>query len=667
MLTKEEIRLLSFPEITEEIKTIAEKNASKIYNHMVWTICITHEMVKDVNLINFFYTDHEGNVGLRYRFFFEKNAVMTQDFTKNPKGEIKESHVINMLDRKLVYYNLQCINSKKEKQLEKTLKAMLGAKKTDKYSVSRLLSEHSWRLRTFHINENKKKKKLIRDKLMSYAKPLPSSFEETVRKACSDAQRAFYNKKKGIFKCTGCNQEHKLPADAKKNNLVICPKCKRVIKYIPDGLYKYQKDEATAAYIQAMDKGRLMVRYFNIQVSFNAALEQQYKFSECIRTVIDFNNRTVNDFEWYWSGNHDDTFDWVPPRPNMYSSDGFHYGFYKGKVHKRGLIAQYRKAGVEKLLSNYEEVTEQFVKRDRGGDSVYKEIRYLEKLCKYPQLERLTKCKLWEMAYFYYRDDYYDMYRSKCDEGLIDYKETSLQKAFGVTADVYRDIVKYNLNHSQVMTVIKAHSHDEHQLRSVTEILDSLGYFADRTDEVMQFTKDEEKKMRVYIANNNTNASTYFDYINWARELEYDMKSEVVLFPKHFKEAHDDAMLKIRTKSQEKDIAKVNKLLPVLHKIFDYIDESAGYMIMAPKDGKDIINEGHKLHHCVGGYLDKVAKGKTVILFVRKLKNPDKPFVTVEVSPETHCIGQVSAFANAEAPKDVKAFLEKYKKKIAIA
>ena len=44
--------------------------------------------------------------------------------------------------------------------------------------------------------------------------------------------------------------------------------------------------------------------------------------------------------------------------------------------------------------------------------------------------------------------------------------------------------------------------------------------------------------------------------------------------------------------------------------------------------------EGRKLHHCVGGdnYLSKHNKGTTAILFLRKEKTANTPYITIEIS-----------------------------------
>ena len=47
----------------------------------------------------------------------------------------------------------------------------------------------------------------------------------------------------------------------------------------------------------------------------------------------------------------------------------------------------------------------------------------------------------------------------------------------------------------------------------------------------------------------------------------------------------------------------------------------------------EIVDEGRYLHHCVGGdnYLRKHNDKTTIICFLRAKKNPEEPFITVEL------------------------------------
>lgn len=62
-----------------------------------------------------------------------------------------------------------------------------------------------------------------------------------------------------------------------------------------------------------------------------------------------------------------------------------------------------------------------------------------------------------------------------------------------------------------------------------------------------------------------------------------------------------------------------------------YQEIGTNFEIIVPEKPLDIVHEGASLHHCVAGYVDKVASGKTTILFLRKASEPLKSFYTIEV------------------------------------
>ena len=71
--------------------------------------------------------------------------------------------------------------------------------------------------------------------------------------------------------------------------------------------------------------------------------------------------------------------------------------------------------------------------------------------------------------------------------------------------------------------------------------------------------------------------------------------------------------------------------------------------VRVPVDGNDIIAEGAKLSHCVGGYAAKHANGRTTILFIRKKTDPDTPYFTLEIDVETGKIRQCYGYKNRES------------------
>ena len=55
------------------------------------------------------------------------------------------------------------------------------------------------------------------------------------------------------------------------------------------------------------------------------------------------------------------------------------------------------------------------------------------------------------------------------------------------------------------------------------------------------------------------------------------------------------------------------------------------YTVVIPTKGQDIVEEGQKMHHCVGGYVNSVVEGNDYIVFIRHKDTPDVPYITCEV------------------------------------
>lgn len=85
---------------------------------------------------------------------------------------------------------------------------------------------------------------------------------------------------------------------------------------------------------------------------------------------------------------------------------------------------------------------------------------------------------------------------------------------------------------------------------------------------------------------------------------------------------------------------RLNKLAAKLYdqrkEKFEYVDDN--FSIVIPEEMNKITKEGVYLHHCVGGYISRVAEGRTNILFLRKNENIDIPFFTIEVNNHNEII-----------------------------
>ena len=119
------------------------------------------------------------------------------------------------------------------------------------------------------------------------------------------------------------------------------------------------------------------------------------------------------------------------------------------------------------------------------------------------------------------------------------------------------------------------------------------------------------------------------DYIDAARILEYDLNSEVVIFPKELEAAHDQATATFSAINNEKLASAQKEMLEKYYKRYSF--EFGDWLIRPADSAEEIIKEGKLLEHCVGGYADRYIKGTVIILFLRAKCAPDKPLVTIEM------------------------------------
>ena len=84
-----------------------------------------------------------------------------------------------------------------------------------------------------------------------------------------------------------------------------------------------------------------------------------------------------------------------------------------------------------------------------------------------------------------------------------------------------------------------------------------------------------------------------------------------------------------------------------------------GMKIVVPEVLSDLIVDGKIQHTCVGGYMERVAKGKTDVVFVRREGDLDVPYITMEIHNQE--IFQARGKDNRMPDEAGKAFIEAFK------
>lgn len=136
-------------------------------------------------------------------------------------------------------------------------------------------------------------------------------------------------------------------------------------------------------------------------------------------------------------------------------------------------------------------------------------------------------------------------------------------------------------------------------------------------------------------------ARTYFDYLNMRQVLGYDMDNTVYLMPRDLNEAHRKMVEECNREEMDQRIREVQRRFPQIKKHYrrlrkKFYYEDGEFVIRPARDAGEIVEEGRILHHCVGGdnYLKKHNEGVTTILFLRSVKDPEIPYITVEIETE---------------------------------
>ena len=154
------------------------------------------------------------------------------------------------------------------------------------------------------------------------------------------------------------------------------------------------------------------------------------------------------------------------------------------------------------------------------------------------------------------------------------------------------------------------------------------------------------------------------DYWRIAKRTGYDMTDEHVRFPKNLMREHDRLVEEERIRHEEelkKEREELNKKLledfRKRSKEFSKFNWSrGGLLIRLCEAPEELEEEGKRLHHCVANYKKTHATGNSVIFFIRKKKEPDTPYFTLQLNIDTLTVNQNRGNCNCNRTKQVEKF-----------
>lgn len=516
-----------------------------------------------------------------------------------------------------------------------------------------------------------------------YVMPFDDDFKSYCRKKFDKAgKHIMWYKRKGRyadFECSACgaeyrlateygmsyeNQAEKVVATPKQGGISHCEKCGALGKYqarerkIEENLTVYKADSY---------KDGLVIREVSVSQRIRKGEKESYDYDEATRLYIT-PTEEHKDFCIYdgWTREcswHDRNLS------GMYS-----YQSAKGFLYEPSLVniknSAFKYCAIDTFLKRYPVA-------DIDG--------YFRAYKRYPQLEYLVKMHLWGLAE--------PLTRSFYNTNNMDMTAVKIEDMLGILKKDIKYLAEYDGNIT-TLYICRLQKQTGQQFEMIyrawlDEIL-SVGYSSHRRYEqliqiaghislkrvINQLAKylgytspDElEGDYPTRISHRlNERAGKYLDYLQMRIELGYELSNNVYSKPHDLDRAHqemvlqaDERRIKEKGMTADKKYQQIPKLQKYLSKIYAYKDDR--YQIVIPKTASDIIEEGHVLHHCVGGdgYLRAHDKQTSTILFLRHSEKPGLRFVTIEIR-KSHIVQWYGAYDKKPEKDEVDKWLVRYK------
>lgn len=687
MVIKRELSKVERPTAAEEMIRLAIRIDKDKYIATAKVIDITGEKIL---LLNFFKRSQliEKKTGAAFRTFISRDDYITQDLT-TARVKWKTGSLRHQLDwwfwnTDRQGHDVSFASDQDYVSAQYYMKRYLKGENPNIWDAIRDFQDEVMENR---LNARHKKETDIIDQKMELVPDNPKNLDKWAHDiAMADKRYLIYQaeskKKTTVGYCTHCKKSIEIDIQAiksKNKKRGMCPSCGSQVTFIPNGYFpKCQRDSKWICLIQKVTVG-IVARYFRVSQEFDRGNNYKEKFSiiELCRTFYECAD------------------------PIEFKIDSYEWDVYKQRGNSRWCPDQnkYNCASAVLYTDNLP---------DALSDSVYQ-------YCALDIYQKKSGCNaipVWMYMRSYLTKNYLEMF-IKC--GLINLTNDIVRgNAYGITTDgkTPAEILKISNKYISILREINGTTGELRLLQQceadtvlpqATDIHEFYKLFGGNDEmlgvinshisisKFMRYMDKQKSKLpkqpkqqcchvgmmsaRDYTREERIQqeykdlGKDWLDYISWCALLRYDLKDLYVLLPPDFKKAHDRVMKEYqayKNEQERKQQAVIMKLIKDALKAAEGIPammmKSKGLMIVLPKSGEEIKEEGRTLHHCVGTYIERVAKGETMILFVRKESNPLDPYFTLEYreGKVIQCRGKNNCSMN----KEVKAFVKEFEEKI---
>ena len=522
------------------------------------------------------------------------------------------------------------------------------------------LLEYQLKIRAEELKRRHKRETDPWDLDLAQTPKLPKDWERWVNKVGITENYIFYQySRKGAKTgyCTFCEKEV-AASKPRHNKMGRCPRCRHEITYKSIGKAGTVVTERSNMYLMQRCEDGFILREFK---GYRKYPKGDYKNPEVCsweirRAVYDHNAKPLN--AYYWGVYKQCETRWI--RTGFCSPHW--YGDGKGRVYGKTLptlaTRELRCTGMIETLQDNQKLDPE---------------KYLAVFRRIPQLEQLAKAHL-PVLVAECMGDYYNFERA-----FKNPESGSLLKLLGIDSQQLKRL-RENRGGRQFLAWLQYEKAtgkclpDEVAAWFCKENIlpDKLRFITDRMS-MVQIYNYIRRQMRENHMKSGEVLTTWSDYLSMACRLKMDTNDAIIYRVRKLRRRHDELVelcgqkeLAIRAGEILGKYPHVEDIYRDVKAIYEYTGKD--YAVIVPSRIEEIMDEGEKLHHCVGSsdrYWERIERRESYVLFLRKVSKPEDSYYTLEIEPDGTVRQKRTMYDRQKADiKDAEKFLKEWQKVI---
>lgn len=492
---------------------------------------------------------------------------------------------------------------------------------------------------------------------------VPEDMEQWIKEKIFSEEYLFIEKTEKIkimkYACTACRAKGHFHAITKKvpkhNEMILCPKCGAVVT-VKSRVHNIMQKEGVTL-LQKIDDHRWTERLFTARMTVNQSGKEIKLCAELCAVIPEGDtwgkvyygqNQESDEFEQDW---------WDANSVNKRWKESF---LYPGNIKEVLPMGGLQNSGMDILAENGRkfEVNKFIVS--------FHDRKYMEYLIKggfMAMTAEIVRLYGWWGGEQHYLktsgNTYTEMFQidgnrvnrlKQMDGGMIVLAWLQYEEAAGIR--ISQETLEY-MQHNRIWP------------EDMSTFINELG----SVNRAVNYMRKQSTKPHKTI-------ELWRDYMRMAAQEGLNAHDDIVRFPKDLKARHDALVTvinerqdKARMRKERSKYRKMDKQIAEhLHEAKIYFYENKEYIFIPAGKCEELIKEGRQQHNCVGAsdiYMNRMAKGETWIVFLRRKADINKAYYTLEINMKDDSIKQwYSEYNRQPDAQTVSKLLAEYKNAI---